>query len=224
MVSVPEGAFTMGCSDVPANCMTGELDRPPHSVWLSAFSIDKTEVTRRAYQACANARACAPIPLVEDAGSAPMDALPVTGVSWEDARSYCAWVGKRLPTEAEWEKAARGSDERHYPWGEGRPRCDLANFGLCGGALRPAGSLPSGASPYGALDMTGNAEEWVNDWFGSSYYQASPERDPRGPTGGYEHVVRGGSYRDDWWHSGATVRMWGEAPAAERGFRCAKSR
>jgi formylglycine-generating enzyme required for sulfatase activity len=221
MVRVPEGSFTMGCTEGAGKCMEGDIDRPPHAVWLSAFSIDVTEVTERAYQGCITAGACAaPASGFDPAHDA---SLPVTNVSWDDARHYCTWAGKRLPTEAEWERAARGADERRYAWGDEAPRCDLANFEPCGGALKNVGAAPAGASPFGALDMTGNAEEWVNDWLDSAYYASSPPRDPPGPSPRSEHVVRGGSYRDDWWHSAVTVRMWDQgAPAPERGFRCAR--
>jgi formylglycine-generating enzyme required for sulfatase activity len=221
MVRVPEGAFTMGCTEGPGHCMTGGIDRPPHRVWLSAFAIDRTEVTRNAYHACVTAGAC----LAPASGFDPTrdGALPVTNVGWDAARRYCVWAGKRLPTEAEWEKAARGTDERRYPWGDEGPRCDLANFEPCGGALRNAGSLPAGASPYGALDMVGNAEGWVNDWFDGTYCSTAPPRDPPRPAPRSEHVVRGGSYRDDAWHAATTVQMWDQgAPAPERGFRCAR--
>jgi formylglycine-generating enzyme required for sulfatase activity len=221
MVHVPEGSFTMGCTEGPGQCMTGGLDRPAHPVWLSAFAIDRTEVTQGAYEACVAAGACAAPAIGFD--PARHGALPVTSIGWDAANRYCLWAGKRLPTEAEWEKAARGTDERRYPWGDAPPSCDRANFEPCGGALRVAGSLPAGASVYGALDMAGNAEEWVNDWFDSGYYATAPPRDPPGPVPRSEHVVRGGSYRDDAWHSATTVRMWDMgAPAPERGFRCAR--
>ena len=221
MVLVPEGNFVMGCTEGPGLCMTGKLDVPAHTVWISSFEIDRTEVTEAAYQACVAAAAC----IAPSAGFSPDHdgALPATNVDWDSARRYCAWAGKRLPTEAEWERAARGADERAYPWGDAPPTCELANFALCGGALRPAGASPAGASPYGALDMAGNAEEWVNDWFDSSYYATAPPRDPPGPQPRTEHVVRGGSLRDDAWHIRLTVRMWDRgAPAPERGFRCAR--
>jgi formylglycine-generating enzyme required for sulfatase activity len=221
MVPVPEGTFMMGCTEGPGRCMTGGLDQPPHEVWLSAYSIDRTEVSQTSYAACVSAGAC----VAPASGWDPdhKEWLPVTSVSWDAARRYCIWVGKRLPTEAEWEKAARGTDERRYPWGNDAPDCTRANLAPCGGSLRNAGSLPAGASPYGALDMSGNAEEWVNDWFDSGYYATAPPRDPPGPPPGTEHVVRGGSYRDDAWHGATTVRLWDTGgPAPERGFRCAR--
>jgi formylglycine-generating enzyme required for sulfatase activity len=221
MVPVPEGIFMMGCTEGPGHCMSGGLDQPPHEVWLSGYSIDRTEVNQTSYAACVSAGAC----VAPEHGYDPdhMEWLPVTNVSWEQAHTYCVWVGKRLPTEAQWEKAARGTDERRYPWGNDPPRCDRANLEPCGGALQNAGGLPAGASPYGALDMSGNAEEWVDDWFDSGYYASGPLRDPPGPPPGKEHVVRGGSYRDDAWHGATTVRMWDTGgPAPERGFRCAR--
>jgi formylglycine-generating enzyme required for sulfatase activity len=221
MVQVGEGPFTMGCDEAPGMCMEGGLDAPAHSVWISTFWIDRTEVTRGGYETCVAARACTPPSGVASPRSD--DALPVTGVSWEQAKRYCTWRQLRLPTEAEWEKAARGTDGRRYPWGNDAPRCDLANFAPCGGKLEPTGSLPGGASPYGALDLAGNAEEWVSDWMSSHYDVSSVQRDPSGPVAGQEHVVRGGSYIDDWWHLGATVRLWDSGlGSTERGFRCAK--
>jgi len=211
----------MGCTEGPGHCMTGGIDRPPHAVWLSAFAIDRTEVTESAYQACVTEGACGAPTIGFD--PARDGAMPVTNVTWDAARAHCQWAGKRLPTEAEWEKAARGTDERRYPWGDDAPRCELANFESCGGVLRAAGSLPAGASAYGVLDMAGNAEEWVNDWLDGSYDAAAPARNPQGPAKGNEHVVRGGSYRDDAWHVATTVRMWNAGDAeAERGFRCAR--
>lgn len=163
MVTVAAGPFVRGATD-------GEPDeRPVRRLSLPAFAIDRTEVTVEAYAACVRAGAC---PAVASAAPAS-DRLPVVGVSWTEAAAFCAWAGKRLPTEDEWEKAARGSEGRRYPWGD-RPECQRANFGNFGGDGRCAaegapgrpvavGSFPSGASPYGALDMAGNVWEWVAD-------------------------------------------------------------
>jgi formylglycine-generating enzyme required for sulfatase activity len=227
MVLVPEGSFTMGCTEGPGHCMEGEMDQPPHAVFVSAFEIDETEVSQQAYAACVAAAACTAAASGFDPGHD--GALPVTNVSHDQARGYCAWAGKRLPTEAEWEKAARGTDERRYPWGDERPTCAQANLDVCGGKLRATTdpAARAGASPYGALDMAGNAEEWVADWFGATYYASSPARDPQGPAAstGSGYVVRGGSVRDDWWHAGASVRLWDDGgPSPVRGFRCARSK
>ena len=166
MVAVAAGPFVRGATD-------GEPDeKPVRRLSLPAFAIDRTEVTIEAYAACVRTGACPAVPGA--ATPAPADGrLPAVGVSWTEAAAFCAWAGKRLPTEDEWEKAARGSDGRRYPWGD-RPECQRANFGNFGGDGRCAaegapgrpvavGSFPSGASPYGALDMAGNVWEWVAD-------------------------------------------------------------
>jgi formylglycine-generating enzyme required for sulfatase activity len=222
MVAVPAGPFTMGGGD--------EADeRPAHRVWLSAFFIDRDEVTRADYARCVGDGVCRS-PALASSDPEP-SRLPVTGVDWRDAEAYCRWARKRLPTEAEWEKAARGTDGRPYPWGR-TPRCDQANFGNFEGEGRcprnpgrpaPVGSYP-GASPYGARDLAGNVWEWVADPYDPDYYRRSPARDPRGPTSGSRRVVRGG----------ACCSMFGLPRASNRlafpedyrdidiGFRCAR--
>jgi formylglycine-generating enzyme required for sulfatase activity len=237
MVPVPSGEFTMGSS-------TGfDHERPVHTVYLDAYAIDLYEVTNTGYAGFLNARGNQ-----QEGGSTWLDAddtgvrihqvggvwqadagygdHPVVSVTWYGARAYCTWVGKRLPSEAEWEKAARGTDARTYPWGNQAPDCSLANYySGCVDDTSPVGSYPSGASPYGALDMAGNVWEWVNDWYSSDYYGVSPYRNPRGPASGSFKVLRGGSWIGVVDQVRAAYRSgWYLVPSCEYfGFRCAGS-
>ena len=217
MVYVPAGEFIMGSDE-------GDSDEQPvHTLYLDAFYIDKYEVTNTQYWECVEAGACdAPLKTTYY-DNADYAQHPVVYVSWDDADTYCRWVDKRLPTEAEWEKACRGTTGWTYPWGEGID-CDHAQYSECGGRTVPVGSKPKGASRYGAWDMAGNVWEWVADWYDSDYYSQSPARNPPGPDSDKGRVLRGGSWyyrrKDarcssrDWvnpWYRGGNV-----------GFRCAR--
>ena len=128
---------------------------------------------------------------------------PIVGISWNDAKAYCDWLSReknltfKLPTEAQWEKAARGADGRKYPWGNNEPDGTLANFDMKNGKISPVDSYPDGASPYGLLDMAGNVWEWCNDWYGDDYYKNSPKDNPTGTKSGALRVIRGGSWGSD---------------------------
>jgi formylglycine-generating enzyme required for sulfatase activity len=222
MVRVPAGEFLMGSPDDQG----AANERPQHRVQLSEFLIDKTEVTWRQFKSYAAATG-AQLPREPVSGS--RSDYPVSFVLWEDARGYCEWVGARLPSEAEWEKAARGSEGGIYPWG------DVWDPGRCnsirGGRHQPesAGSLPGCVSPYGLLDMAGSMWEWCADWWGEHVYQerasAATVRDPQGPSSGDRRVLRGGAWMSLPSLLRAAYRR-GRLPSSanvDHGFRCARN-
>lgn len=178
-------------------------ERPSRRVWVSSFGIDRTEVSNARWRSCMRAGACLP-PRLADADprvSAPQD--PVGGVTWGEAETYCRWAGGRLPTEAEWERAARGATHRRFPWGNDY-NDRLANHGLTGDRpdgvdgyryAAPVTAFPQAASPFGVLQMAGNVWEWTADWYQPDAYLGEDRVDPTGPAQGTERVVRGGSWR-----------------------------
>jgi len=184
---VPEGAFTMGSDDGASD------QQPAHRVTLSSFWIMQTEVTNGQFAHCIDAGTCT-APANDRWNNSDFAEHPVTGVTWQQANEYALWAGGRLPTEAEWEKAARGSDEHIYPWGNEITDEDQLNYNFSKGDTMPVGAYPQGASPFGVLDMAGNVEEWVDDWYAADYYASSPEENPAGPEEGSSKVFRGGSY------------------------------
>jgi formylglycine-generating enzyme required for sulfatase activity len=246
MVTVPAGEFQMGCDDSNPNENCYSDEQPLHTVYLDAYAIDKYEVTNAQYAEFLNAEGNQEeggytwldaddldVRIHESGGVWQADAgyedHPVIEVTWYGARAYCQWQGKRLPTEAEWEKAARGSsDTRMYPWGNEDPDCSRLNYhdsteGSCVGDTTPVGSYPSGASPYGALDMAGNVWEWVNDWYDSDYYDTSPYSNPSGPDSGDYRVLRGGGWYYLWLYVRVAARYGGYYPYLSGnylGFRC----
>ncbi len=198
MVYVPAGTFWMGSREDDPDADGDEY--PQHEVYLDGFWIDQMEVTNRLYAGCVAERACnAPYPSASHTrqtyyGDPQFADHPVINVSWNDAVDYCQWAGKRLLSEAEWEKAARGTDARKYPWGNTPPDAALANYNQNEGDTVEVGRYPAGASPYGALDMAGNVYEWVADRYDAHYYDQSPRDNPAGPSSGTLRTVRSGAW------------------------------
>lgn len=199
MVTIEAGEFLMGNPEG-----VGRADEwPQRSVYLDTFAIDEVEVTNERYMAfvatTGHRNPSNPYgtgPLLSAKG---IEQLPAVQITWYDAKAYCSWAKKRLPTEAEWEKAARGSDGRKFPWGNQAPTLKRANFDREWEeekTFHPVGTLPDGDSPYGVKDLSGNAREWVQDWYDAEYYKHAPDRNPRGPEKGIVRSIRGGS-----WHS-----------------------
>lgn len=234
LVEIPGGTFDMGCVEADGNC--DPENQPAHAVTLSPYAIEATEVTVAAYTECVEAGGC-----TEPTSGAPCSygvslaaQHPINCVTWQQAVDYCTWKGRRLPTEAEWEFAARSDSGRVYPWGSADATCEFAHmfqmmseqstFGCDTNDTAPVGSYPTGASAFGLFDMAGNVEEWTADWFSETYYAESPATDPSGPAEGMMRVVRGG----DWYDASPfnlraieRARANPTSSAAERGFRCA---
>ncbi len=208
MVDVPAGSFIVGCNAaVSEACSGGQNEQlPAGTESLEPFRIDRTEVTAGAYDVCVSEGACT-APSCTSASSAH----PVVCVDWYQATAFCAWRGARLPTELEWEKAARGTNGQIWPTGNTAPTCAQANIGGCDGAAWPAGSQPGAASPYGALDMAGNVLEWTDSWYAAAQQY---------------RVIRGGVWRSDARNARASLRPDGRRPSEGSeyiGLRCAQS-
>jgi sulfatase modifying factor 1 len=214
MVYIPAGVFTMGSNDYNVS----------HTVYLDAYEIGKYEVTVGQYRKFCTATGRA---MPDAPGWGWKENHPIVMVSWQDAADYALWAGGRLPTEAEWEKAARGTDGRKYSWGNDWDSSKCANsVGTGLNSTQPVGSYPAGASPYGCMDMTGNVWEWCADWYDENYYNNSPSRNPKGPTSGIARVLRGGSWSGEDYDNFCCVGRYYSDPAARysrRGFRCART-
>jgi len=219
MIDIPGGTFEMGCNSALDDCTTFEREPevPAHMVTLSAYRIDKTEVTQAAYAGCVDDGACRVPTCFWEPDTSPDFAVEC--ITIDDALAYCQRAGKRLPTEAQWEFAARGTDGRRYPWGNQAPDCTLVNLPGCGGGLAPVGSYPAGASPFGVLDLAGNVAETVNDYYES--YSSSPQVDPTGPASGTSRVLRGGNYNQTTIHSTYRSSIQPDETREASGFRCA---
>ena len=225
MVFIPLGDFMRGSNHDEPDAA------PQRRTTLSAYYIDRFAVSEARYRECVSAGQCS-APDVEEHcnwGKPGKDEHPVNCVSWFQADEYCRWAGKLLPTEAQWEKAAKGATHRRYPWGDRKPDCELANFALdpdkkkyCHDGTVPVSKYTGSASPWGAVQMAGNVFHWVKDWYGKEYYRTSEVRDPMGPYEGTYRVVRGGS----WFSREADLRttMRGPLPPGAKynylGFRC----
>jgi iron(II)-dependent oxidoreductase len=223
MVQIPAGWFLMGSPEGEG----GWEEHPQHKVWVDAFWIDRCEVTNAQYEKFMKATGhSAPAYWNDDNLNKPEQ--PVVGVSWDDAVAYAQWAGKRLPTEAEWEKAARGGlVGKRYPWGNDSSHSN-ANYRGTGGRDRweytsPVGSFPPNG--YGLYDMAGNVWEWVADWCDGNYYRSSPERNPKGPNTGQRRVLRGWSWDSPPYYLRCAYRSYDRVPtysSDDIGFRCAQ--
>ena len=221
MVLVPAGEFTMGSEQ-------GDDDEQPiHRVYLDSFYLDTFEVTNgRFAKFVAAIQSEPPWGFADEETPVAQADRPVRWVTWLEATGYCLWAGKRLPTEAEWEKAARGTDGRTYPWGNDPPTAAHAVFGLTEGAetVSPIGNRHPGSSLYGVHDLAGNLYEWVTDWYDEAFYTRQPARNPRGPVEGTTKVQRGGSYINGPYRLRSAFRTKGDPTEHDPhvGFRCAQ--
>lgn len=199
-VYIPAGILHMGGHDVRA----ASDEFPAHDVTLHAFWMDQLEVTNAMYALCVSSGICTPPQSAESQRrfdyyeNPEFNDYPVVYVTWGQSKTYCEWANRRLPTEAEWERAARGDDLRTFPWGEDKPDWRFANFNFIVKDTSRVGTYPLGASPFGVLDMAGNVAEWTNDFYDFDFYLTSPLENPLGPdsSSSLNRVVRGGSLGD----------------------------
>ena len=243
MILIPEGSFTMGFAIENENNW-GDMDEEPvHKVNLSAYWIDKYEVTSSSFSKFLNENkkeahqfieinSAVTVKLEKDVYKPrkSLENFPVNRVSWFGADAYCRWKGKRLPTEAEWEKAARGTDQRIFPWGNEAPENSRATYRRKfkekgSQVMEPVDGMVCGISPYGLHHMAGNVWEWVSDWFDAAIYQDDNRVDPQGPESGISKVLRGGNWYYKAYYMRTTYRF-NEKPDVFKvwqGFRCARN-
>jgi formylglycine-generating enzyme required for sulfatase activity len=233
MVFIPQGAFEMGSRRSlreldPVSIfqadrhMLGPED-PAHEVILDAFYIDIYETSNANYKSYMEKTGIKKYPRYWDDSSFNKPDQPVVGVTWKEALNFCHWKNKRLPTEAEWEKAARGKRPVSYPWGDDPPDKELLNFDNHVRQTTPVGTYPKGKSDYGVFDLSGNVSEWVQDWHFPEYYLFSPKENPPGPEKGVYKVIRGGNWKNNAEDVNLTYRN-ATVPKARSntvGFRCA---
>ena len=229
MVIFPTGEFFMGSE----NGKGRRDEHPRHKVYLDTFFMDKYEVTGKDFEEFLEANPDSHPTITGWHGRKIVPEMvdrPIFGLTWKRCREYCRWKGKRLPTEAEWERAAGGTGNRVYPWGNAEPTSETANFGRCcfinkGLVLNKVGAQESGKTPEGIYDMAGNVAEWVFDWYDKNYYNSGGYNNPRGPENGKNHVIRGGAWNS---YSGylRSAHRYGYDDAKDFygiGCRCAKS-
>jgi len=216
-VYIPEGEFMMGEN-------TKFSGFKAHKVYLDPYWIDQVDVTNSMYASCVRSGSCSHPARYDNYFEDPNYAdYPVVYVTWYAAQAFCKWEGGGLPTEAQWEKAARGLDGRPYPWGTGTPADSLLNYNDDHGDIVSAYDYLTGISPYGLLQMSGNVRQWVSDWYQRNYYSVSPYRNPQGPAGGQEKSLRGGGFDDSAQEVETYYRAyhWPTSAGQDRGFRCA---
>ncbi|HVN15377.1 MAG TPA: SUMF1/EgtB/PvdO family nonheme iron enzyme [Anaerolineales bacterium] len=213
---IPQGEFAMGA---------GTSDTPTHTVALDGFWIQQTSVTNGMYAQCVATGQCTPP--TQELGTpnytiADYNSYPVVGVTWDQANTYCSWIQGSLPTEAQWEYAARGNTSSTYPWGNDGAACDYLNFGGCIGHTTDVTEYTSGRTPFGLFDMAGNVFEWVKDWYDPAYYNNSPSQNPTGPDSGTQRVIRGSSFETDTDQAASSLRHFASPTYHSRdlGFRC----
>jgi formylglycine-generating enzyme required for sulfatase activity len=230
MVLIPAGEFTMGDNtryNWSFMLAINIYDGPEHTVYLDAYYIDKYEVTNEQYKKFVEETGHR-IPRCWNDSRFNRPNQPIVGITWDDAVEYATWAGKRLPTEAEWEKAARGTDKRLWPWGNkfDKTKCNVWESQEAGQRdTKPVGSFENGKSPYGCYDMAGNVWEWCADYYDQNYYLLSPSKNPTGPDTGTQRIIRGGGflYFGHYTRCAARYRVPWYAQSPQIGFRCVKT-